>query len=151
MNSIPVDAFGRRKHKLSKRQKSNKEGQDLTSNLPDHVIGHILSFLPTKEAVHTSVLSKRWMCLATLITGLNFDDRDFKTIRKKSFIDFVDRALLHWNSGGFQSVSLALLGTYDASCIKKWISVVLNLRIKKLCVNLQNELTVSSDAFYKCR
>ncbi|XP_058756500.1 F-box/FBD/LRR-repeat protein At3g14710-like [Vicia villosa] len=151
MDSIAIEAFGRRKHKLSKRQKSNKEGQDLTSNLPDHVIGHILSFLPTKEAIHTSVLSKRWMCLVTFITGLNFDDRDFKTIRKKSFIAFVDRALLHWNSGGFQSVSLALLDTYDASCIKKWISVVLNLRIKKLCVNLQNELAVSSDAFYKCR
>ncbi|KAI5412178.1 F-box/FBD/LRR-repeat protein At3g14710 isoform X2 [Lathyrus oleraceus] len=155
MDSSPIDAFGRRKHKLSKRQKSNKEGQDLTSNLPNHVIGHILSFLPTKEAIHTSVLSKRWLYLGTFITGLNFDDRDFYysscTIRKKSFIDFVDRALLHWNSGGFQSVSLALLETYDSSCIKKWISVVLNLRIKKLCVNLQNELAVSSDAFFKCR
>ncbi|CAK8535242.1 unnamed protein product [Lathyrus sativus] len=154
MDSIPIDAFGRRTHKLSKRQKSN-EGRDLTSNLPDHVIGHILSFLPTKEAIHTSILSKRWIYLGTFITGLNFDDRDFyyssHTIRKKKFVDFVDRALLYWNNGGFQSVSLALLETYDSSCIKKWISVVLNLRIKKLCVNLQNEFIASSDAFYKCK
>ncbi|CAN0879839.1 Putative F-box/LRR-repeat protein At4g13960 [Linum grandiflorum] len=33
---------------------------DRLSNLPEEVIHHILSFLDTKSAVQTSVLSQRW-------------------------------------------------------------------------------------------
>ena len=58
MDYNSVDTFDRRKDKLSKRRISSK-GQDLISNLPDHIIGFILSFLPTKDAVSTCVLSKR--------------------------------------------------------------------------------------------
>ncbi|AES66879.1 putative F-box domain-containing protein [Medicago truncatula] len=93
MTSISVDAIGRRKHKLSKRQNSIK-GQDLISNLPDHIIGYILFFLPTKEAVRTSVLSKKWIYLWKFITKLDFDDTkhfSLNKIRKKGFVDFVDR------------------------------------------------------------
>lgn len=154
MASSFVDAIGRRKHRLSKRQKSNK-GQDLISNLPDHIIGCILSFLPTKEAVRTSVFSRRWMYLWKFITGLNFDDMDQFTsnkIRNKCLVDFVDRVLLHLlNSADIQSFSLALARTYDSFYINNLISVVLSFRIKKLCVDLQKELTVSSYALFDCK
>ncbi|GAU26372.1 hypothetical protein TSUD_102060 [Trifolium subterraneum] len=59
MDSSSVDDFGRLKHKLSKRQNCNMD-QDLISNLPKHIIGCILSFLPAKEAIRTSILSKRY-------------------------------------------------------------------------------------------
>ena len=52
----------------SKRQKvfegeDDSQEKDVFSRLPDDILVHILLFLSTKEAIRTSVLSKRWKCL----------------------------------------------------------------------------------------
>ncbi|KAK3441471.1 hypothetical protein EUGRSUZ_B01848 [Eucalyptus grandis] len=46
---------------------------DLISALPDAVIHHIFSFLPLKDVVKTSVLSKRWRCTWTSTAHLAFN------------------------------------------------------------------------------
>ncbi|KAL0700812.1 hypothetical protein Bca4012_056934 [Brassica carinata] len=50
---------------------------DAISSLPDDVLTHILSFLPTKRAVFTSIRSKRWRNLFTMMSHLRFDDTDY--------------------------------------------------------------------------
>ncbi|GMI78740.1 hypothetical protein HRI_001543300 [Hibiscus trionum] len=42
---------------------------DRISSLPDHILYHILSFLPTKDAVRTSVVSPRWRYLFASESG----------------------------------------------------------------------------------
>ncbi|CAI0466724.1 unnamed protein product [Linum tenue] len=48
---------------------------DRLTSLPDEIISHILSFLPTKYAVGTAVLSRRWKDLWTRVSNLDFDNR----------------------------------------------------------------------------
>ncbi|KAI5428282.1 hypothetical protein KIW84_033316 [Lathyrus oleraceus] len=45
----------------SKRQKCSQGEEDRISNLPDFIIGHILTFLCFKDAIRTSVLSQRML------------------------------------------------------------------------------------------
>jgi hypothetical protein len=48
--------------------------EDMISSLPDGVLNHILSFLPTKITVSTARLSTRWRHLWKDISVLNFTD-----------------------------------------------------------------------------
>ena len=47
---------------------------DMISNFSDDILLYILSFLPTKQVVATSVLSKRWYLLWRSVTSFDFDD-----------------------------------------------------------------------------
>ncbi|XP_078156199.1 F-box/FBD/LRR-repeat protein At1g16930-like [Carex rostrata] len=50
---------------------------DRISSLPDEVLTHILSFLSTKEAVSTCVLSKRWIHTWATVPVLDFNLYEF--------------------------------------------------------------------------
>ncbi|MCH94299.1 F-box/LRR-repeat protein [Trifolium medium] len=54
--------------------------KDRLGSLPDEVLEHILSYLPTKDAVATSFLSKRWksQSLWRSQQNLRFDDKTFR-------------------------------------------------------------------------
>jgi len=45
--------------------------EDRVSSLPDSILSHIFSFLPTKDSVATSILSKQWNPLCFLVLDLN--------------------------------------------------------------------------------
>ncbi|KAM7515305.1 hypothetical protein LguiA_004888 [Lonicera macranthoides] len=55
---------------------NNPTGIDRISNLPDEILCHMLSFLPTKYAVGTSILSTRWKNLFPFIPKLSLDFDD---------------------------------------------------------------------------
>ncbi|KAK2368289.1 F-box/FBD/LRR-repeat protein [Trifolium repens] len=108
---------------------------DIISKLPESLITHILSYLPTKDAVHTSVLSTRWIECWTFITKLNFNDNVFfspkrkKSSRKQHFINFVNRALHLTKSNSVGSFSLVIANKYDATLLNTWISCILKRKL----------------------
>lgn len=134
----------------SKKQKvvDNDECEIIT-NMPEDIIGHILSFLPTRDAVRTSVLSKRWKLLWTSITRLSIVGVDLSYMRKgrkQRFIEFLDKVLKNLSSKRIHSFSLCLsitLGKYEnpGDHLHDWISSALNLGIEKLCIEyISNKL-----------
>nr|XP_027190528.1 FBD-associated F-box protein At4g10400-like [Cicer arietinum] len=54
--------------------------EDMLSALPDSIICHILSFLPTKHSATTSILSKRWKPLWLSVLDLDFFPQPFSEI-----------------------------------------------------------------------
>ncbi|RAL48137.1 hypothetical protein DM860_005561 [Cuscuta australis] len=52
----------------------NSYGSDRISNLPDSIRQQILSFLETREAVRTSILSSRWRALSESLPSLHLND-----------------------------------------------------------------------------
>lgn len=99
-----MDASGSHFNSLKQTEKVRKlkqyeNGRDIISNLPESVLTHILSFLPTKYAVRTSVISTKWKDMWTKVTNLHFDDTLLSSkknmTRRAYFMNFVDRVLLH--------------------------------------------------------
>ncbi|KAF3339784.1 F-box domain containing protein [Carex littledalei] len=54
-----------------------KDAMDWFSSLPDEILPKILSFLSTKEAVQTCILSKRWRNAWTFLPVLKFSVADY--------------------------------------------------------------------------
>lgn len=51
------------------------EEEDLISNLPDALLGAIVSLLPGMEGVRTSILSHRWKTVWKYSSNLNFNQK----------------------------------------------------------------------------
>lgn len=107
-----------------------KANEDVISELRDDILCYMLSFLPTKSAVATSILSTRWRNLWKSVTILDiYDDISgyhknpftYKE-RKMNFVDFMDRLFIHRNYPSILKFRLILALSYDFSCVNAWMS-----------------------------
>ncbi|CAF2112870.1 BnaCnng47890D [Brassica napus] len=130
------------------------ETMDLVSSLPEEVLCHILSFMSTKEAALTSVLSKRWLSLWTLVPNLDVDDSVFlhpeegKREREgilQSFMDFVERVLALQGDSPIKRFSLKCKTGIDPDRVNLWIRNVLRRGVSDLELYLDFPRFGSSD------
>ncbi|CAH8269109.1 unnamed protein product [Arabidopsis lyrata] len=114
---------------------------DRVGSLPDELLCHILSFLTTKEAALTSLLSKRWRNLIAFVPYLDFDNSVFlhpeegKRERheiRQSFMDFVDRVLALQGESPIKKFSLKCRTGVDSDRVDAWISNVLRRGVSEL-------------------
>ncbi|KAL0360091.1 UNVERIFIED_CONTAM: F-box/FBD/LRR-repeat protein [Sesamum radiatum] len=91
--------------KLKRNQERKDERYDLDklSYLPDSILTHILSFLDTKSAIRTSVLSKRYRLLWTLSPCLDFKLSEFYTRSLDSYDGYVFSQVKNSSVGSFES------------------------------------------------
>ncbi|KAM0007035.1 putative F-box domain, FBD domain, leucine-rich repeat domain superfamily [Helianthus debilis subsp. tardiflorus] len=69
---------------------------DLLDRLPEEIVSHILSLMPTKYAVRTSVLSKKWRYVWMSVTNL-----DFAYPGGHLFNEFTFTKLVDWDDNNF--------------------------------------------------
>ncbi|KAL0710577.1 hypothetical protein Bca4012_017555 [Brassica carinata] len=116
---------------------------DRLTSLPDELLYHILSFLPTKSAVVTSALSKRWLNLWKLNPNLDIDDSVFihaeddgnkgkREDIRQSFVSFVDSVLAMQGDSPINTFSLKCVTGIHPDTVNRWICNVLKRGVSDL-------------------
>ncbi|KAL0709902.1 hypothetical protein Bca4012_016880 [Brassica carinata] len=122
--------------RFRKRQSRKPRGEDTISKLPDSLISQILSHLPTtKEAVRTSVLSKRWKSLYLLIPALTLNANEFPN--HNAFVSFIDRFLdfSREQNSILHKLKLSVQKKVnDPPCATRWIDSVSSSKLNHLDV-----------------
>ncbi|KAK2441759.1 FBD-associated F-box protein [Trifolium repens] len=118
---------------------------DIISTLPDGVLCHILSFLKTKQAVATSILSKRWKHLWLSVPVLDFSNTHVADQEANfRFNDFVYSVLLSRDSTiPIKVFHLYVMYNYSqpdnhlrTPSFAKWINFVLQRGVEYLDLQL---------------
>ncbi|XP_050147824.1 F-box/FBD/LRR-repeat protein At1g13570-like isoform X3 [Malus sylvestris] len=109
---------------------------DRISNLPSDVINRILSHLPIREAVRTSVLSSKWRNKSAMLTHLLFDDRCTSDQNPTTFTGIVDHVLLGHISPIYR---FRIIHSRPQVCrdIDRWILHLSRNSIKELLLNIK--------------
>ncbi|KAI8566607.1 hypothetical protein RHMOL_Rhmol02G0053900 [Rhododendron molle] len=123
--------------KLSEEMKLN-EAEDRISNLPKDIMVCILSLLPTKYAVATSILSTKWKRMWTSITDLDIEFLDSKghgSRCEKNFIKFFHHVLLSLDGSNLDGFRVSCKGVspyFKASHVKSWVMTAVSCNVRQL-------------------
>lgn len=110
--------------------------EDRLSELPVSLILLILSFLPMREVVFTTFLSKHWRNLWTSVPSLNFTNlsRDAERVR-----NFVNSALSLWKGNKILRFKFEFRAHFDMSLagdIDSWVRFAVKHNVEELTVYL---------------
>ncbi|KAG7604899.1 F-box domain [Arabidopsis thaliana x Arabidopsis arenosa] len=111
--------------------------EDLISKLPDALISQVLFYLPTKEAVSTSVLSSRWKSVWLLIPELDLNSSAFPS--NNAFVGFIDKFIdfSKIENSCLHKLKLSIRKEHEndnKSCVTRWIGFVATHKLKHLDV-----------------
>ncbi|KAM6576438.1 hypothetical protein CsatB_028275 [Cannabis sativa] len=120
---------------------SSMADEDRISKLPDALITHILSFLPTEEVVRTCLLSKRWKLIWYSVPTIFFsNDKNRDDLEKlynyvDKYVEQRKRGMEFMVDSDITSFVLNMYGECERSktcLIDKWLGFVLEKKVKKI-------------------
>ncbi|XP_013747052.2 FBD-associated F-box protein At2g26860 isoform X1 [Brassica napus] len=109
---------------------------DRISGLPDELLVRILTFVPTKVAVSTSILSKRWEFLWTWVPKLEFVDNKYGS--DLAIRDFINKNLPLLKAPVIESFLLKCYSSFfQPEDINQWVATTVSRRIVELDIDCQ--------------
>ncbi|KAJ4870106.1 F-box/FBD/LRR-repeat protein [Raphanus sativus] len=108
---------------------------DIISALSDDLLLRILSLVPTKDVVATSLLSKRWRSLWKSVPKLAYNDSQH-TGDYKIFSQFVYRSLLSNKAPILDKLYLKLGADCPFIDIELWITIALSRPLRELEIDV---------------
>ncbi|KAK7251786.1 hypothetical protein RIF29_35305 [Crotalaria pallida] len=139
---------------ISGQRASPMEEEDRISSLPDEVLCHILSFLPTKEAVATSAISKRWYPLWRSVTILDINDEFVPQDDQNAYLryrEFVLRYVKDDNKGNFTSLKRLKTAVIDDCGFDVLLETLYNVKFLYLDIrenaNVLRTMIIRSSSF----
>ncbi|ESQ53560.1 hypothetical protein EUTSA_v10027555mg, partial [Eutrema salsugineum] len=123
------------------RRREKKGGVDSISCLPDVILQHILSFIPTKFAIRTSLLSKRWRHVWCDTPSLYFDSSKLEAA-------WINKTLAHYTALKMMHFHLYSSRQSHVSHMDKWIEFVMSRHVENLSLKLWLDEYTLPDFFY---
>ncbi|KAH6769738.1 hypothetical protein C2S52_014541 [Perilla frutescens var. hirtella] len=114
-----------------------RRSRDRLSELPDSLIFHIFWFLPMRDVVRTTILSKRWENLWITTTCLKFDGSELYFENDK-VRNFVNRALLYWRGIKILKLKIDFCSHPDGSFFSDfdlWVRFAVDKNVEELYVH----------------
>ncbi|VYS48598.1 unnamed protein product [Arabidopsis thaliana] len=118
------------------------EDVDSISSLPDVILQENLSLIPTKFAIRTSVLSKRWRHVWSETPSLDFDDC------YKLDVDFIDKTLALYRARKIMTFDLWISNGINLPYIDGWIKFAMSRNVENLFLSFDFRLYDVPDYLY---
>ena len=139
------------KLKRARKSESEREGnEDRLSDMPDSIVLHILSFLNSKDAVQTCILSRRWKDLWKQLPSLILHASDFRTV--KIYDKFVPKVLsLRDGSLALHTLDLQRHGVTQPRLLERLLSYAISHDVQRLGISVECDIAQLPSCLFSCQ
>ncbi|KAL0888743.1 hypothetical protein Bca101_012726 [Brassica carinata] len=120
------------------------EGVDIISSMPHEILHHILSFIPTRDAIRTSVLSRGWRHVWCNTPCLHFDNLGIEEMSRN-----IIQTLSSYKAPRITSCYLRMPRGYHKHN-DNWMEFVVSRNVEKLTLSSLETLSVDYDMIPGC-
>ncbi|KAJ0725173.1 putative F-box domain, FBD domain, leucine-rich repeat domain superfamily [Helianthus annuus] len=131
-------------------------GEDYISDLPQSIIETILTKLPLRDAVRTSILSNKWRYKWATLTQLEFDDKCVscnhdRALAEVNLVTFITR-FLFLHDGPIHRFSLSTGYLQGSPDVDQWLLFLSRKDVKELILELgDGEWFRAPSCLFACR